>query len=501
MIRFKKGESRKQGVLFPKRIEDYLPDGHLAKLVVMIVESLNLGKIISKYSNMGQHAFDPAVLVMLLFYGYAIGIRSSRKIAKACEERLDFMYIAAGLTPSYKTISEFRKENLQELKGLFGEIILIGVKLGLVRIGNIKVSIDGSKIRASASGKVSKDEKGLKKLMAEVNEKVEAILKEAEDIDSAEDMEKGESRGDELPKELHRLEGRKAKIEKAIEELTQEKERLREECIKKKGKITKTEEKKIEKTKINITDPDANYMKERQGCIKTNYNGQLSVEEGSQFILANDVTGEPNDKKQLIPMLKETEGNIGAKPDEAKADSGYHSAQNFADVASMGIEVYIDDPNRQRVDNENYKYDKVNFRYDSQTDTYICPEGRRLEVKSRGGDSNTYECKECPLCPAKGSCTKSKTRIIKRHKNEHLIEENRKNILSDEGKEKYQKRMHTVEPVFGNLKFNLGFRQFLLRGLKKVKGEFNLMSIAHNLKKIAKYINENQMDLQLCLKS
>ena len=161
MAKFKRGVHRKQPTLFPERIEDYIPDGHLAKLVVEIVENLNLQKIIDKYSDIGQRAISPKILIGILFYGYAIGLRSSRKLAKACVERLDFMYITVKFMPSHKTISEFRRENLKEIKDVFQEIVLIGIKLGLVKIGNIKASIDGSKIRANASSKLNKDEEGL----------------------------------------------------------------------------------------------------------------------------------------------------------------------------------------------------------------------------------------------------------------------------------------------------------------------------------------------------
>ena len=161
----------------------------------------------------------------------------------------------------------------------------------------------------------------------------------------------------------------------------------------------------------------------------------------------------------------------------------------------------VDDPYKQRIDNENYKYDKVNFKYDPQSDNYTCPEGKRLGLKSKKEDKSTYECKECHFCHAKESCTKSKTKIITRDKNENFVEKNREKILSDKGKKKYQKRMHTVEPVYGNIKFNLGFGQFLLRGVKKIKGEFNLMCIAHNLKKIWRYSIANEIDLGLCLTS
>lgn len=240
-------------------------------------------------------------------------------------------------------------------------------------------------------------------------------------------------------------------------------------------------------------------MKEREGCIKTNYNVQASVDETNQFILANDVTDESNDKRQLIPMIEKTEENIEAEINKGKADSGYHSADNLADTSMKEIDVYIDDPNKQRIGNNNYKYDKVNFKYDSQTDSYICPEGKELELVSAKEDKSIYRCRGCDSCSAKESCTKSRYKTITRGKNEHFVEANREKILSDEGAKEYKKRMHTVEPVFGNIKYNLGFRQFLLRGLKKVKSEFNLMCIAHNLKKIESYCIENQIDLKMCL--
>ena len=501
-MKFKTGENREQAAFFPMTIEEYLPDDHLAKLLWTIVNLLNLEPIIKKYSEIGQYPFDPRILVVILFYGYAIGTRSSRKLAQSCIDRIDFMYLTAKLTPSYKTISEFRRENLEELKSIFQEIVVIGIKLGLVKIGNINVSIDGTKVRANASSKLSKDEEGLKKLLEEVKGKVETIMKEAEEVDNQEDREYGDSQGNELPKELKKLENRKAKIEDAIKELQEEKARLKEEVLSKKGedgKLSKKEEEKIEKKKINLTDPEARYMKEREGCIKTNYNGQASVDEANQFILANDVTDECNDKKQLISILEKTEENVGSKIDKSKADSGYLSASNLAETAKKGIEAYIDDPNKGRVGNDNYTYDKVNFKYDIQTDTYICPAGNSLELRPGTGEEKIYECNACGSCPTKELCTKARKRRITRDKNEHFVEENRARILSEEGKEEYKKRMYTVEPVFGNIKYNSGFRQFLLRGLKKVKGEFNLMCIAHNLKKIATYCIKNDINLEVYL--
>ena len=331
-------------------------------------------------------------------------------------------------------------------------------------------------------------------------------MKEAEKTDQKEDLELGNKRGDELPKELKRLEIRELKIKRAMQELEKEKTELKDALImekvknNKKGVLTKAEEKKIAKRKINITDHDARYMKERNGCIRTNYNAQASVDEEHQFIIACDVTTECNDKKQLIPMVKKAEDNLKAKIDICKADSGYHSADNLAIMSESQIEALIDDPYKKRVDNDNFKYDKVNFRYDPGTDSYICPKGKILSLHSSTETKDTYRCNDCMECPVKSECTKkTKYKQLTRGKHEHLIEKNRAKLISAEGRKEYQKRMHTVEPVFGNIKFNLGCWQFLVRGLSKVKGEFNLMCIAHNINKIATNCNKHNVSFDACL--
>ena len=257
-------------------------------------------------------------------------------------------------------------------------------------------------------------------------------MKEAEDIDRKEDLEFGKKRGDELPKELARLESRKEKIQSAIQELKQEKDKLKNELIEdkvrkdKKGILNKTKEKSIENKKINITDHDAKYMKEREGCIKTNYNAQASVDEKNQFIVANDVTTECNDKKQLIPMVKQSEENLKSKIDVCKADNGYHSEDNLSRMSENQTKVLIDDSKKKRVDNDNYKYDKVNFKYDPNTDSYICPEGKILNLISSKKGGNTYKCKGCSECPEKSQCTpKVRYKRLSRGKNEHLVEKNR----------------------------------------------------------------------------
>ena len=224
-----------------------------------------------------------------------------------------------------------------------------------------------------------------------------------------------------------------------MEALKEEKEQMKKDIEEEKGrKPTKTELKNIEKKKINVTDQDARFMKERQGVIKPNFNAQTSVDEKEQFIVANDVTTECNDHHQLIPMVQKTKDNLGESPKQGKGDNGYHAQLEAAMEMFPEIDFYVDDKNRRKED--------INME----------------EIKEKYSEAS-YE--------------------------------NLTKLLSDEGGEEYKKRMHTVEPPFGNIKFNLGYYRFLLRGIDSVKGEFNLMCIGHNLKKIMGFITKKGMSI------
>jgi len=445
-MKFKNGINPNQEFLLPKKPEDFLPDDHLAKAVYGIVDLLDISCIKAKYSELGQNAYNPKMMIRNLFYGYSVGIRSSRKISKGCEERFDFVYLADGLKPSHDRISDFRKDNLEELKEVFQEIVLIGMSLGLAKFGSIKTSIDGSKVRANASPKLSKDEEGLKKLLDKTKEEINKMFEEAEKIDEEEDKRYGkENRGDELPKKLRSKKSREKAIKEAYEKLKKQKEEMKAKIKEEKGReLTKTEFKKVEKMKINITDNDAKFMKERVGVIKPNYNAQISVDEKEQFILANDVVAECNDQHQLVPMLKQTKENIRESPKKAKADNGYYPQLEKAAKLFPEIDLYVDDKNRRKED---------------------------LDLKKVREEDNEIRYK------------------------------NLKKLLTKRGSEEYKKRMYTVEPVFGNLKHNLGYRSFLLRGLSKVKGEFNLMCIAYNLKKIVSFFTKKKTSLAIALEN
>ena len=435
-IKFKKGIDINQEFLLPKKFSEYLPDNHLAKVIKEIVDNLNLSFIEEKYSSLGQHAFDPKIMISLLFYGYSVGVRSSRKISKGCEDRFDFAFLSDGFHPSHDRISDFRKDNLEELKDIFKIIVLVGSNMGLAKLGSINVCIDGAKIKANASSKLTKDEKGLVKLIEDISIEINSLLEEAEKIDNEEDNKFGkENRGDELPKKLQSKLSRKKAIEEAYQKLIIQKEEWRKNIEEQyESKPLKNEQNKIDKMKINVTDNDANFMKENHGAIIPSYNCQISVDERGQFIIANDVTMEVNDFNQLVHMLEITTENI-EQPKSAKADIGYHSLLDEAKKKFSDTEMYVDDRKRRK---EELDMEKIKEEY--------------TEVQYK----------------------------------------NLRKMLTKKGQKEYKKRMYTVEPVFGNIKQNLGYRYFLLRGVEKAQGEFNLMCIAHNVKKIHSSIVKNK---------
>ena len=508
MRKFITGLDREQRILFPEKISNYIPKHHFARLILEILEKLDLSNITKKYSHTGKPAYNPSIMLPVLLYGYSIGVRSSRKLATACETDLIFMFLATNLKPSHNAINDFRRLHLKEINDYFVEVLLIAQELKLVELNNLKVSIDGTKIRANASNKKTKTENGLKKLLKKTKEFVKDTLDKVEEINLEEDVKHGESNtGNKLAEKLQGYKSFESHIKMAQEELKRKKEGLRSEINKqresaKKGlKLTKREQSKIDNARINITDNDADFMQERNGSIRNSYNAQASVDEKNQIIVACDVTTEHNDQKQLIPMINLTEQNSSSSVKVVKADSGYNTIENLSALKEKDFKLFLNDSRKLRVNNPNFKYDKVNFKYDIKTNTYECPAGKKLySISKKSSKEQVYRCQDCLSCPLKNDCSKKNDyREIRRGKKEGLVEENRSILLSDEGKKEYQIRMHTVEPVFGDIKYNKKFVMFSLRGLEKVKLEFVLVSLVQNIKKIFSCVSRQGKTLKECL--
>ena len=428
--------------LFPPSVEDYVAADHLSRLIVSLVrESLDLSAISGSYtSGLGQPPFDPHLMTALLLHGYASGVYSSRRIAKACVERADFMMIVAGDPPDFRTISEFRRRHLKALAGLFVQVLRLAEKAGLVKLGH--VALDGTKIKANASKHKAMSYDRMKKREAELQADVNCWLEAAEAADAEEDLLYGDKRGDEMPAWVADKQTRLEKIRRAKAELEAEAKAAADEEIRRRAEAEaqrKTEGRKKNgrtpappktepggKAQRNFTDPESRILKTKDGYIQ-GYNAQAAVDGGAaQIIVAHGLTASMNDQDQLVPLVDGIEDNLGDKPKEASADTGYLSETNLAALDDRGIAAYI-------------------------------AVGRAKH-------------------PAKA----------KRETTQPLTKAMRDKLKRAGHRSRYRLRKQIVEPVFGQIKQARGFRQFLLRGIDKVTAEWAIVCTAHNLTKLAR---------------
>ena len=467
-----------QMALFPPSVQSLIEADDLCLLVNDVVKALDLSCLYKKVSCEGNPAYHPAMMLKVYFYAYATGIFSSRKIAQALKHNIAFIFLTAWQKPDFRTISDFRKNNLKELGMLFSQIVQLCKQLGMVKLGHI--AIDGTKIKANASDANTYDNERIEK-------EIKRWLEHAEAIDQQEDKLYGTDKtGDELPEDIR-------DPQKRIKKLKELKKKLDA----------------ASRQKINKTDPDAVFMKTRNG-IKTAYNAQVAVDAAHQIIVAADVTTQASDVEQLLPMVQQAEENTLEKINQCSADSGYSSGQNIKAMQGREIDAYIPDREYQaqqrgkKIDD----FHKDNFIYDDQRDCYICPQGEELffsHLQKRKDKESLmiYRCRSCTHCPFFGCCTTDKNgRSLSRHPYEKELRQMRQKLDSESGKAIYGKRKYSVEPPFGHIKSIMGFTSFLLRGNQKVTGEFKLVSIAHNLRKIWLYLKTNQQNLaEVCPKA
>lgn len=418
-----------QMFLMPVSMREWLPANHLAYFISDVIDELDLSTIIKRYKfeDRGYPPYHPVMMVKVLLYAYCIGVPSSRKIAKRLEEDISFRVLAANNTPDFRTISDFRKYHLKALAGLFLQVLKLCQKAGLVKLGH--VSLDGTKIKANASKHKAMSYKRMKEEEARLEAEVKALLEKAEVTDEEEDRQYGEDRrGDELPKELAYKESRLKKIKEAREALEAEAKREAKLAGKAGKKATGIPD---EKAQRNFTDPESKIMPAPGGKhFEQAYNAQAVVDSANQIIVAADVVNETNDKKQAKPMMKQVKRNTGKSPKEISADTGYFSNDAVEDLTADGINVYIP-PDRMQHTNQ-------------------------IPAVPRGRIPN-------------GLSTADRMR---------------RKLRTKRGRERYGLRKELAEPVFGQIKQARGFRQFLLRGKKKAKGEWRLICTGHNILKL-----------------
>ena len=495
-----------QSWLFPPRITDFIPEDHICNLVVAVVSSLKIWSIEKKYRCQPGHPAYPRRLLLRLMVQAAIdGMFSSRKIDRLAQENVIYMYLAGNAKPDFRTLCNFRREHKKLIEDVFKKTVLIAKAAGVIHLGHL--ATDGTKVKANASNQytLSKEELGT----------IRRIIEQGIAVDEEEDRLYGDRRGDELPPELNTPEKIRRKI-KEIEE-TQGKplkqaakkilrqhltgdEQQRKQVL---GKIKKAEQEitRSGQKAVSVSDPEARFMENKKKWKELSYNPQITVDHGSGIIVANDVTQDCVDREQLQPQMQKTEENLGGLPKDVTMswDNGYYSGQNLHYLEGKEVDGYIPDgeqaskmKGKQKADDP---YAKGQFIFDDTQDCFICPQGRMLTRKGEyiynGKSVYAYYGAPCESCPARAVCAgENRWRVITSFGFEGERQRMAVKMRLGEGKKEYRKRGETVEWPFGDIKQNLGLREFLTRGLLNVKTEHNLVCTAHNLKVLWKKLDK-----------
>lgn len=428
-----------QILLLPPSLRDWVAKDHLIHFLSDVVDALDLSAIYDTYTQeRGYPPYHPLLMVKVLLYGYARGIFSSRKLARACEEDVAFRVLSADNRPDFRTISEFRRRHLKALADLFLQVLRLCQRSGMVKLGH--VAIDGSKFKANASkhkamsyGRMQEEEKRLKKEIAK-------LMRESEITDRSEDRLYGvNTRGDELPVELAHRESRLKKIQEAKAALEAE--------AKAAALAAGVDEKQAgevepaPKAQRNFTDPESRIMLSSEKAFVQAYNARAGVDHGSQVIVAADVVQAGNDKGQLVPMVEQTCENLEETPLVFSADAGYWVEADLETLDEYEIEAMV-------------APERIRHRQWREQEIVPDPTPEGLSRKDR-----------------------------MRHR-----------LKTERGRAEYDKRKITVEPVFGQTKHARGFRQFLLRGHEKVHSEWKLVCTGHNLLKLFAFSRQDGLN-------
>ena len=485
-----KSPDRNQTDLFGYSLNDFVPKDAKCRFVVDIVSKLDLTELYQRYSSQGNDAFDPAMMLSAWFYAYSNAVTTTRKLEERCQRDLHYMFVSGSLKPDHTSLSRFRKNHLDLIPDYFLQIIRIAVEQG---ISDFKlISIDGSKIQAASSIKHSKTSDELSQYLDNVRKDIQDYMRHC---DLLEENSADESSLDEIRSKIDDLK----KLEKTLLE--------RQEELETRKRSLKAEHRRNHK--INTAEPDARNMNKVNGRQKLPaYNVQLSVDARTQLITANQTVTDSNDYDQLTAQHKNVESNLGADSRRCYVyDAGYHNLEHLEYINLNQVNAYVASP-RKESDQQAAEFDRRNFIYDSENDHYTCPAGNNLTyekdyTKENKWSGRIYKTNACPDCVLKSQClaqnTKSKYRRIQREHREIYAEQMHRKGRTEHGRFLQYIRSTTVEPVFGNLKANLGFRRFSLKGHGRASGEFNLMCIAHNLNKLFRLMGSLKQDEKISI--
>ena len=449
----------KQLMLFGQSVEDAVPCDSDVRGFNDVMECLDYSRIESRCSERGCPPYPPKVMIKILVYAYSKGVRSSRRIEELTNVDVRLIWLAGGLKPDHNTIARFRKENWKDLTDLFKGSVRVCAEAGLVLLN--AVAVDGTKIRSAASKKRVYSQSRVDREM----EAVEKILREADEVDRAEDDLYGSGTANTLPEHLRDAKARKAKLEEIAKRLNDS-----------------------EKSTVVETDPESRVMMSGDGK-KPCYNLQASVDATNQVIVGMDLTQNEKDSGELPKMVEQTESNIGLSPDVSLVDCGYSSEKSIKWIDESGHDVLMPLQEHPKDNDRNDLFASRCFMADEERDVLICPAGRELtfrgEHRTGSGTYRRYCANGCQNCSFYGQCV-SNGRGSRRVDVSVVAAQRRRlreRLHSPDGRKLYALRQRTVEPVFGQMKSNLGFTRFLVWGVKAAGAEAALICLAHNVMK------------------
>ncbi len=473
---YKEGLNRKQQLLFPPSLDEYILDDNPVRVIDSYVDILNLTELkfknLSKSSNDGQPAFHPRVLIKIYIYSYINKIRSSRAIEKESKRNVELMWLTQGLTPSYKTIANFRKDNYEALKQLFKEFVLLCKNIDLID-GNL-VAVDGAFLRANASKNSLIMKKTLEKDLVVIDKQISEYLKT---LDYSDKEKQPLNLISKLPKNLRKLKYKKEELSENLKLLDD-----------------------LGKTQYNRTDKDATLMRKPSHNLMA-YNSQIVVDDTYKFIIATDISTKGSDTDQLHKMAIQTKEILDKEELDITADMGYNNAIEIKKCYDDNINPIVPLSNKSKKQKDTGKFTREKFIYNSTDDNYMCPNNQILvkrlvpQIRENGRVNFKYSgtSTSCKACPIKDKCLPTKTayKTIFRWEHEEIIEKHNIKMQTVESKIIIKKRGSIVEHPFGTIKRTLGWDHFLVRGKDKVSGENALIMFSYNFKRLINLIGVN----------
>ena len=472
------GLSRSQVLLFPDSVEDYVAAEHPVRFLDAFVGSLDLhalGFQKAQAADTGRPPYDPADLLRLFLYGYLHRVRSSRALERECHRNVEVLWLLRKLAPDHKTIADFRRDHVRPLRAVHRQLRLLCHKLGL--FGRELVAIDGSKFAAVNARDRNYNEARLRELIVHADARLAEHLRELERADAAEEGEAVLSR---------------AHLEEKIAAL-RDKHEWHEELL---GQLDD------EQKQVSTTDPDARRMHTAHGSV-VGYNAQSAVDAQHKLIVADDVTNDVNDYGQLASLAIEAKENLGAEKLTVVADKGYYNNAQVRACVDRQITPFI-----AKADTSANRalglYGKKDFEYDAVRDVYHCPAGAQLtyrfSTEELGRELRYYRARDCARCPLKNQCTRNQgNRTITRETDEHLMEEMAQRVRREPAKLRQRKAL--VEHPFGTIKRWFGYTHFLLKGLEKVRGEWSLITLVYNLKRVLNLVSFEKLMAAVAVRS